>query len=131
MMYDFMSPFMYPHSSKISICSLQVDLVCTLGAEMFGVGVFCLEIRVIIKISSHPWYPRTFDWFSLGSSQKKYFWKKNSKMADLKKTEFFNYPQKLSNCRQNFYRLVLGLVGLIDAKGIDVAQPIWSWGCLT
>jgi hypothetical protein len=22
--------------------------------------------------------------------------------------------------------LVLGLVGLIDAKGIDVAQPIWS-----
>ena len=23
------------------------------------------------------------------------------------------------------------LVGLIDAKGIDVAQPIWLWGCLT
>jgi hypothetical protein len=27
--------------------------------------------------------------------------------------------------------LVLGLVGLIDAKGIDVAQPTWSRGCLT
>ena len=25
-----------------------------------------------------------------------------------------------------FQGLVLGLVGLIDAKGIDVAQPIWS-----
>ena len=25
-----------------------------------------------------------------------------------------------------FHRLILGLVGLIDAKGIDVAQPIWS-----
>ena len=25
-----------------------------------------------------------------------------------------------------FQELVLGLVGLIDAKGIDVAQPVWS-----
>ena len=30
-----------------------------------------------------------------------------------------------------FEGLVLGLVGLIDAKGVDVAQPIWSWGCPT
>ena len=30
-----------------------------------------------------------------------------------------------------FLRLVLGCVGLIDAKGIDVAQPKWSWGCPT
>ena len=27
-----------------------------------------------------------------------------------------------------FHGLVLGLVGLIDLKGIDVAQPIWLWG---
>ena len=26
-----------------------------------------------------------------------------------------------------FYGLVLGLVELIDVKGIDVAQPIWQW----
>ena len=26
----------------------------------------------------------------------------------------------------NFHEMVLGLVGLIDAKGINVAQPIWS-----
>ena len=30
-----------------------------------------------------------------------------------------------------FHGLVLGLVGLIDAKNIDVAQPIWSWDCPT
>ena len=27
--------------------------------------------------------------------------------------------------------VVLGLVKLIDAKGIDVAQLIWPWGCPT
>ena len=27
-----------------------------------------------------------------------------------------------------FHGLVLGLVGLIDAKGIDFAQPMWPWG---
>ena len=27
---------------------------------------------------------------------------------------------------QKFYRLVLVLVGLIDAKSFNVAQPIWS-----
>ena len=32
---------------------------------------------------------------------------------------------------RKFQRLVLGLVGLIDAKAINVAQPIWLWGCLT
>ena len=42
-------------------------------------------------------------------------------MADFSKSPFF----KIANS-QKFYRLVLGLVGLIDAKGIDVAQPIWS-----
>ena len=44
--------------------------------------------------------------------------RKNKQIGRIKKTEFFNYPQKLSNCRQNF-RLVLGLVGMNDAKGIN------------
>ena len=47
--------------------------------------------------------------------------------GQLKKTEFF----KITNSQyflRKFQRLVLGLVGLIDAKGIDLAQPIWSWG---
>ena len=32
---------------------------------------------------------------------------------------------------QKFYELVLGLVGIIDAKGFVVAQPIWSLGFQT
>ena len=50
--------------------------------------------------------------------------KKKSKMAN-SKIEFF----KIANSQKNFGKfhvLILGLVGLIDAKGIDVAQPIWS-----
>jgi hypothetical protein len=52
----------------------------------------------------------------MGMKQKKK--KKNlkrSKMADFQKTEFF----KIANSQIFF-------VKLIDAKTIDVAQPIWS-----
>ena len=35
--------------------------ISTLGAEMFGVGDFWLETRLIIKISTHPLYPRIVD----------------------------------------------------------------------
>ena len=45
------------------------------------------------------------------------------KMADSKKLRFSKLLI-LKNVLRKFHRLVLGLVGLIDAKGIDVAQPI-------
>jgi hypothetical protein len=45
-------------------------------------------------------------------------------MADSKKVRFSKWPI-LKNFLPKFHRSVLGLVGLIDAKGIDVAQPIW------
>ena len=32
---------------------------------------------------------------------------------------------------QRFHRLVLGLIGQIDEKGIAVAQPLWLSGCPT
>ena len=38
----------------------------------------------------------------------------------------FSKPPILNIFFQQFHGLVLGLVQLIDAKGIDVAQPIWS-----
>ena len=43
-------------------------------------------------------------------------------MADSKKTEFFNSANS-----QYFFSKIswIGLVELIDAKGIDVAQPLW------
>jgi hypothetical protein len=47
-------------------------------------------------------------------------------MADSKKLWFSKLPI-LKNILQKFQGLVLGLVGLIDAKGIDVAQPILFW----
>ena len=55
--------------------------------------------------------------------------KKKSKWPTLK-TEIFKTAnfQKFS---WKFQGLVLGLVGLINAEGIDVVQPIWLWGCLS
>ena len=52
--------------------------------------------------------------------------KKNSKWP-IFQNGHFSKPPILEIYLQNFHRLLLGLVGLIDAKGIDVAQPI----CLT
>ena len=53
--------------------------------------------------------------------QKKIFFEeKKFKMAD-----FSKWPI-LKIFLRKFHRLVLGLVGLIDAKAINVAQPIWS-----
>ena len=49
-------------------------------------------------------------------------------MADSKKLSFSTLPI-LNIFFQKFHGLVLGLVGLIDAKGIDETQPIWRWGC--
>ena len=51
-------------------------------------------------------------------------------MADSKKLSFSTSP-KAEQFPPKFHGLVLGLGKLIDAKGIDVAQPIWLTGCLT
>jgi hypothetical protein len=53
-----------------------------------------------------------------------YFHGDEAKMADSKKLSFSTSP-KAEQFLPKFHGLVLGLVGLIDAKGIDVAQPIW------
>ena len=51
-------------------------------------------------------------------------------MADSKKLSF-STSSKAELIPPKFHGFVLGLVGLNDAKGIDFAQPIWPWGCLT
>ena len=51
-------------------------------------------------------------------------------MADFQNRRFSKLPI-LKIFLWKFHGLVLGLVGLIDAKNIDVAQPIWSWVCPT
>ena len=55
---------------------------------MFGVGDIWLESKLIIKILSHPWYQRTFDWFSWGW-RKIFFFEKKVQNSQLIKTEFF------------------------------------------
>ena len=50
--------------------------------------------------------------------------KKKFKIADSKKLSFSTYP-KAEQFPPKFHGLVLGLIGLIDAKGIDFAQLIW------
>ena len=45
-------------------------------------------------------------------------------MVDSKNLSFSTTP-KAKQLPPKFHGLVLGLVGLIDAKGIDEAQPIW------
>ena len=52
------------------------------------------------------------------------------KMAASKKPHF-PAPPILNIFSWKFHGLVLGLVELIDAKGIGMAQFIWLWGCLT
>ena len=68
--------------------------------------------------------------FSMNWSKKKFQngRLKNSKWPPQKKTHFPALPI-LNIFSWKFHGLVLGLVELIDAKGIGVAQPIWHWGC--
>ena len=53
-----------------------------------------------------------------------FFEEKNSKWPIFQKGRFSKSPI-LKIFLQKFDRFVIGLVGLIDAKGIDVAQHIW------
>ena len=52
-----------------------------------------------------------------------FFEEKNSKWLIFQNGRFSKLPI-LEILLQKFHRLVLGLVGGIDVKGIDVAQPI-------
>ena len=61
----------------------------------------------------------------MGMKQKKIFFsEKKIKIADSKKAHVLKSPI-LKIFLRKFLRFVLGLVGLNDAKGIDVAQRIW------
>ena len=73
------------HTVKLRDVDRSTIQFCTLLAKDFTVSV-CpwpngLKIRLIIKISTHPCYPRNFDCFSWGWSRKKN-WKKKSKLYD-------------------------------------------------
>ena len=87
-----------------------------------------LETRKIIIISTHTCYPINFDWFSWEWSKRKEVFNFNFiffNIADSNKLRF-SKPPILKIFSPKFQRLVLGLVGLIDAKGIDMAQ-LYGW----
>jgi hypothetical protein len=54
-----------------------------------------------------------------------FFEKPNNQKQKTKQNVNFPAPPILNIFFQKFHGLVLGLVELIDAKDIDVAQPIW------
>ena len=66
-------------------------------------------------------------WMKQKKIKKKF--EKKFKMADSTKLSFSASP-KAEQFSPKLHRLVLGIEGLIDAKGINVIQPIWLSGCL-
>jgi hypothetical protein len=58
------------------------------------------------------------------AKNKKIKYNSNSKWPTQKKLNFSTSP-KAERFPPKFYGLVFGFVGLIDAKGIYMAQPIW------
>jgi hypothetical protein len=71
---------------------------------------------------------KAFGLFNKMKQKTFFFLKKKIQNGRLKKGHF-PAPPILNIFLWKFHGLVLGLVELIDAKGIDVAQPIWLWGC--
>ena len=100
--------------------------------DTFPVKMFGLGQKVLSNLSWSGFWPilakqETLAILHENETEKIYFFrKKNFKMADWKKLIFQN-RQFSRFFRENF---MLGLVGLNDAKPIDLAQPIWRWGCL-
>ena len=78
---------------------------------------FGLETRVIIK---RPILAAEETLTDFHQNETKFFFFQN---AQHKKPLRFSKPPILKNLLPKFQRLVLGLVVLIDGKGIDVAQP--------
>ena len=52
---------------------MKLGKKCTLCCICLHRCCFGLEVKVIIKISTHPFFPRNFDWFSWGWSKKDFF----------------------------------------------------------
>ena len=62
--------------------------------------------------------------FHWDEAKKNIFFEKKNPKWPTQKNRVFQLPPKAEQLSPKFHGLVLGLVGLIDAKGIDFAQPI-------
>ena len=115
--------------AKLFLFSHTFDHRHTLYNLILRIARNLLETREKNKIESHPFYVwlifmgiKTFFFF---------FCKKQNPKWPIFQNGHFSKSPILEIFLWKFNRLILGLVGFNDAKGIDVAQPIWSWGCLT
>ena len=102
----------------------------TLPVKMFGLGQ-----KVLSHLAWSKFWPilanqETLAILHENEAKSFFFRKKNFKMADWKKAYFPKSPI-LKIFSRKFHGLVVGSVGLNDAKPIDMAQPIWPWGCPT
>ena len=96
---------------------------------------------VWVKKCCHIWLDQNFDpslltnklWlvFMRKKQKKNFFFEKKNSKWPTQKNWVFQLPPKAEQLSPKFHRSVLGLVGLIDAKGINVTQPIWPSGCPT
>ena len=68
---------------------------------------------------------------SKNEAKKNFFFEKKNSKWPTQKNWVFQPPPKAEQLSPKFHRLVLGLVELIDAKGINVTQSMWPWGWLT
>ena len=107
-------------------CRLKLKIEnYTLYNDVLRIARNLVETRENIKIESHPFYHINCVLIFMGIKQKIFFCKKkNPKWPFFKKGHFSKSPI-LKIFLWKFHGLVLGLVVLIDAKGIDVAQSIW------
>ena len=117
---------------KYFFTALHVTTLHTLYNAILRIARNFRETRENIKISTHLFYHINLGWFSWEWSKKKIiFSKKKIQNGRLKKKAHFSKSPILKKFSRKFLRLVLGLVGLNYAKGIDLAQPIWLWSCPT
>ena len=105
----------------------DAHLTATLYNVILRIARNLLENREDIKYVFDPFilpYKQIWTDFHNNEAKKIFFEEKNSKWPILQNGRFSKSPILVKFLRK-FHRFVLGLVGLIDAKGIDVAQPIW------
>ena len=103
---------------------------------------FCIYIHCITLYYAHQeisWKPGKTSKFRLihstiqiwtdfhkNEAKKKFFFEEKNSKWPIFQNGRFSKSSILEIFSPKFHRSVLGLVGLIDAKPINVAQPMWS-----
>ena len=149
--------FKFRMLSWITLPTLILDVInersqLSVKVRLFGYHFWTMNVCIRYSVSHIITYPYLFAgyqgnhqnfekslvfhklwliWIRLKQKKKTKNLEKKIQNGRLKKTWVFQPPPKAEQFSPKFHRLVLGFIGLIDAKGINVTQPIWPSGCLT